>query len=113
MKSILLIETPKSEEGEVPCKHCQMHVAEYDDYYHHYVCQSIRTNISADEWEIYKNCPLKALPEKRVYKDNYNRFSSQLAYEQGWNRVIEEITGEAEEIDARNKWWAEHSSRFD
>jgi hypothetical protein len=60
-----------------------------------------------------KTCPLRPLPEKRVYKDNYNRFSSQLAYEQGWNRVIEEITGEAEEIDARNKWWAEHSSRFD
>lgn len=59
-----------------------------------------------------KTCPLRALPEKRPIKDHYS-YTYELTYDQGWNRVIEEITGEAEEIDARNKWWAEHSSRFD
>lgn len=64
--AILIVDMPESINGEVPCKHCQMHVAEYDDYYHHYVCQSIRTNISADEWEIYKNCPLKLLRKEPI-----------------------------------------------
>ena len=75
-KSIFIVDMPESFNGEVPCKHCQMHVAEYDDYYHHYVCQSIRTNISADEWEIYKNCPLKPYKDfipiewiKKYYED--------------------------------------------
>lgn len=91
MKSVLVIETPEK------CSECV------------YRACSKYEELDARP----KTCPLRPLPEKRVYKDNYNRFSSQLAYEQGWNRVIEEITGEAEEIDARNKWWADHSSRFD
>lgn len=112
MKSLLLIETPKSEDGEVPCINCPLRVVEYDDYYHHYVCQSIRAEGNEDMWEIYKKCPLRTLPEKRPIKDHYS-YTYELTYDQGWNRVIEEITGEAEEIDARNKWWADHSSRFD
>lgn len=59
-----------------------------------------------------KTCPLRKLPEKRPIKDHYN-YTYQLTYDQGWNRVIEEITGEAEIIDETNRWWAEHSSRFD
>lgn len=59
-----------------------------------------------------KTCPLRALPKKRPIKEHYS-YTYERTYEQGWNRVIEEITGEAEEIDARNKWWADHSSRFD
>lgn len=66
-KAILIVDVPESLEGEVPCKHCQMHVAEYDDYYHHYVCQRIITNISDDEWEIYKKCPLLPLLEEPKY----------------------------------------------
>ena len=92
MKSVIIIETPEK------CLKCPYKAD----------CQHFENTEARP-----KTCPLRPLPEKRVYKDNYNRFSSQLAYEQGWNRVIEEITGEAEEIDARNKWWADHSSRFD
>lgn len=68
-KAILIVDMPESLEGEVPCKHCQMNVAKYDNYYHHYVCQSILTNITADEWEIYKKCPLMPLLEEP--KRNY------------------------------------------
>ena len=75
-KAVLVIDMPESINGEVPCKHCSLHVAEYDDYYHHYVCQNIRTNISADEWEIYKKCPLKLLrkePVNILIDDNRNK----------------------------------------
>lgn len=64
--AILIVDMPESINGEVPCEHCSLHVAEYDDYYHHYVCQSIRTNISADKWEIYKKCPLKLLRKEPI-----------------------------------------------
>lgn len=67
-KAILIVDMPESLEGEVPCKHCQMHVAEYDDYYHHYVCQGIRI-VDGDVWEIYKKCPLMPLLEEP--KRNY------------------------------------------
>lgn len=97
MKSVLVIETPEN------CFECPIEKSKQ--------CPFLWEDV--ESLGRPKTCPLRPLPEKRVYKDNYNRFSSQLAYEQGWNRVIEEITGEAEEIDARNKWWADHSSRFD
>lgn len=100
MKAVLVLEMPKN------CEDCPLN-------YDYIECMGAETAIKLNYAEIPEKCPLRPLPEKRVYKDNYNRFSSQLAYEQGWNRVIEEITGEAEEIDARNKWWADHSSRFD
>lgn len=67
-KAILIVDVPESLEGEVPCKHCQMHIAEYDDYYHHYVCQGIRI-VDGDVWEIYKKCPLMPLIEEP--KRNY------------------------------------------
>lgn len=59
-KAILLIDEPVSNNGECPCRNCLLHVVEYDDYYHHYVCQSETTSIP-DEWEIYKKCPLMSI----------------------------------------------------
>ena len=66
-KAILIIDMPESLEGEVPCKHCQMHI-EFDDYYHHYICQGKRI-VDDDLWEIYKKCPLMPLIEEP--KRNY------------------------------------------
>lgn len=85
--AILIIDMPESINGETPCKHCSLHIAEYDDYYHHYVCQSIRTNISADEWEIYKKCPLKPLVEA-IPIEWIEEWFDQFYGEQGleWNR---------------------------
>lgn len=80
--AILIVDMPESINGEVPCKHCSLHVAEYDDYYHHYVCQSIRTNISADEWEIYKNCPLKPY-QKAIPIEWMKKFANERALNDG------------------------------
>jgi len=57
-KAILIVDAPVSNNGECPCRNCLLHVVEYDDYYHHYICQSETTSVP-DEWEIYKKCPLK------------------------------------------------------
>lgn len=96
-KAVILIEMPEN------CYECLLE--------HNNKCTAygdIRVeSIGKPKW-----CPLKTLPEKRPIKDRYS-YSYQLTYDQGWNRVIEEITGEAEIIDETNRWWAEHSSRFD
>ena len=96
MKSVLVIETPEN------CFECPIENSKQ--------CPFLWEDV--ESLGRPKTCPLKKLPEKRPIKEHYS-YTYELTYDQGWNRVIEEITGEAEEIDARNKWWAEHSSRFD
>lgn len=63
-KAILVIDEPVSNNGECPCRNCLLHVVEYDDYFHHYICQSERTPYP-DEWEIYKKCPLMPIKMAR------------------------------------------------
>lgn len=63
--AILIVDMPESINGEAPCKHCSLHVAEYDDYYHHYVCQGLKV-VDGDEWEIYNKCPLKPLRKEPI-----------------------------------------------
>ena len=63
MKSILIIDTPVSKEGECPCYNCRLKI--FDGYWEKFVCQDIAkviyNMVDEDFWDIYKNCPLKSL----------------------------------------------------
>ena len=99
MKAILIIDMPKT------CGHCDCADREYG------TCNALH-DIRECDWQGRPEwCPLKPLPELRR-KEKY-AYTYELTYDQGYNRAIKEITGEADKADAENQWWAEHSSRFD
>lgn len=100
MKAVLVLDMPKS------CIDCPL---AYKEGYSIYRCKMSEDQV--DPNSIYRECPLKPLPELR-HKEKY-AYTYELTYDQGYNRAIKEITGEAEKADAENQWWAEHSSRFD
>ena len=91
MKAVLLFDMPKN------CMECSQR---YE------MCPHF---VEADSRP--KDCILRALPEKR-HREEYH-YQWERSYDNGWNRVIDRITGDAEKEDAENAWWAAHSSRFD
>ena len=61
-KSIFIVDTPESINGEPPCYYCPLYQTDSDYYYQSYICQNITNEIEDNDnnmWEIYKNCPLK------------------------------------------------------
>ena len=56
-------------------------------------------------------CPLRPLPEKWE-RQPYNS-QSRVDWKIGYNDCLDDIQGIEDEQERANKWWAEHSSRFD
>lgn len=74
-KSIFIVDTPESINGEPPCYYCPLYQTDSDYYYQSYICQNITNEIEDNDnnmWEIYKNCPLKphqkAIPVEWIEK---------------------------------------------
>lgn len=70
-----------------------------------------------DDLELYEEmprpkwCPLRPLPEKWE-RQPYNS-QSRVDWKIGYNDCLDDIQGIEDEQERANKWWAEHSSRFD
>lgn len=101
MKSVIVIETPAS------CNECPGLLQMEED--------NLPTCIYANRIKYYAEkpqwCPLRALPEKWEEKP-YNS-ASRRDWQRGYNRCIDDILGVKDEREEANKWWSEHSSRFD
>lgn len=61
---------------------------------------------SRPEW-----CPLRPLP-KKWERQPYNS-QSRVDWKIGYNDCLDDIQGIEDEQERANKWWEEHSSRFD
>ena len=79
-KSIFIVDTPESINGEPPCYYCPLYQTDSDYYYQSYICQNITNEIEDNDnnmWEIYKNCPLKphqnAIPIEWIEEYRQNR----------------------------------------
>lgn len=81
-KSVLVIDTPKK------CMHCTL-LNDADEC----TVQDDAANFKAgNSWdELMKGCPLKPLPK---YKSMENPEEYEYGKMHGWNRCIDEITGE-------------------
>lgn len=92
-KSVLVINTPEK------CIHCPL-LNSADEC----TVQDDDANFNAgDSWdELMKGCPLKPLPEKMkvtgLYNGEYFKAGGKPpSYKIGWNKCIDEITGENKE----------------
>ena len=56
-------------------------------------------------------CPLRLLP-KKWERQPYNS-QSRVDWKIGYNDCLDDIQGIKDEQERINRWWAEHSSRFD
>lgn len=104
-KAVIVIEMPKN------CDDCPFRVL--SDKYHCVVngryCgdeQGFYSSLTKPSW-----CPLRPLPEKWE-RQPYNS-QSRVDWKIGYNDCLDDIQGIEDEQERANRWWAEHSSRFD
>lgn len=100
-KSVIVLDTPAS------CNECPGLLQMEEN--------NLPTCIYANRIKYYAEkpqwCPLTALPQKWEEKP-YNS-DLRVQWQRGYNRCIDDILGIKDEQEEANKWWAEHSSRFD
>lgn len=82
-KSVLVIDTPEN------CKSC-IHIGTLS-YFCRVNCRDITNPNVKPGW-----CPLKPLPEKDDWNDQYDEYYT--GYANGWNRCLSKITGEDDEL---------------
>ena len=110
-KAVLMIDMPNN------CRGCPLHthvewagsicVPESNkDYINLYKQLTNEDLHNRPEW-----CPLRRLPEKWERKP-YNS-DSRVDWQNGYNHCLDDIQGIENEQERINKWWGEHSSRFD
>lgn len=103
-KAVIVIDMPKN------CDECRFN---YDMGNR---CDALDEGAEHNTRDMYQEvrpcwCPLRPLPEKWE-RQPYNS-QSRVDWKIGYNDCLDDIQGIEDEQERANKWWAEHSSRFD